>query len=160
MQKKKILTKARPTATVGAKKAFKNPTTRTKSTKKIRSSPTKSNPSKRVKHDGKESAKKLNNYFDSIRSLEFNAKNWRIDILSKEGLMMHKNRLLLKFKFCLILIISGTWVQCTDCKKWRLLQNWQDPATLPEHWNCEDLTNDNETQNSCDFPEVVSLIGE
>lgn len=29
---------------------------------------------------------------------------------------------------------SDTWVQCEDCKKWHMLPDESNPATLPDKW--------------------------
>ena len=45
----------------------------------------------------------------------------------------------------------GTWVQCSDCAKWRLLKDIQDPSIIPEKWVCEDSSEDK--YNSCRIAE-------
>ena len=31
---------------------------------------------------------------------------------------------------------SGTYVQCCDCHKWRLVREIEDPSLVPEYWVC------------------------
>ena len=47
--------------------------------------------------------------------------------------------------------ILGTWVQCNDCHKWRLLKDVQDPSVLPARWSCED--NKDPKYSSCEMAE-------
>ena len=42
-------------------------------------------------------------------------------------------------------------MECTECKKWRLLRNIQDPSTLADKWLCEDSPDEN--YNSCEIAE-------
>ncbi|XP_033763559.1 uncharacterized protein LOC117344830 isoform X2 [Pecten maximus] len=48
---------------------------------------------------------------------------------------------------------TGTWVQCsnTTCKKWRFLQDINDPTEIDEKWICE--MNKDTTYNSCEKKE-------
>lgn len=45
---------------------------------------------------------------------------------------------------------SGTFVQCslTHCRKWRLLHEFEDPALVPDDWECR--MNPDKSLNSCD----------
>jgi len=31
---------------------------------------------------------------------------------------------------------QGTYVQCCDCNKWRLVKEYEDPSLVPEYWIC------------------------
>ncbi|XP_041925371.1 zinc finger CW-type PWWP domain protein 1-like isoform X2 [Alosa sapidissima] len=46
-----------------------------------------------------------------------------------------------------------SWVQCSrvECKKWRRLQDYTDPSTLPKNWTCRENTD--LARSSCDAPE-------
>ena len=42
---------------------------------------------------------------------------------------------------------SGTYVQCCDCHKWRLVREIEDPSLVPEYWVCS--MNMDEAANDC-----------
>ena len=42
---------------------------------------------------------------------------------------------------------SGTYVQCCDCHKWRLVREIEDPSPVPEYWVCS--MNMDEAANDC-----------
>ena len=42
---------------------------------------------------------------------------------------------------------SGTYVQCCDCHKWRLVREIEDPSLVPEYWVCS--MNQDEAANDC-----------
>ena len=42
---------------------------------------------------------------------------------------------------------SGTYVQCCDCHKWRLVREMEDPSLVPEYWVCS--MNQDEAANDC-----------
>ena len=44
---------------------------------------------------------------------------------------------------------DGTYVQCSkkSCQKWRFLPEFEDPALIPENWECS--MNENKTLNAC-----------
>ena len=42
---------------------------------------------------------------------------------------------------------SGTYVQCCECGKWRLVREIEDPSLVPEYWVCS--MNQDEAANEC-----------
>ena len=42
---------------------------------------------------------------------------------------------------------SGTYVQCCECGKWRLVRDIEDPSLVPEYWVCS--MNKDEAANEC-----------
>lgn len=48
--------------------------------------------------------------------------------------------------------VEGNWVQCDNCKKWRILPSSVDTSELPLHWYCEMNTFDPE-RSRCSAPE-------
>ena len=42
---------------------------------------------------------------------------------------------------------TGTYVQCCDCSKWRLVKEFEDPSLVPEYWVCS--MNSDEAANDC-----------
>ena len=45
------------------------------------------------------------------------------------------------------LMDSGTYVQCCDCNKWRLVKDYEDPSLVPEYWTCS--MNTDQAANDC-----------
>ena len=48
--------------------------------------------------------------------------------------------------------VEGNWVQCDNCKKWRILPSSVQTSELPLHWYCEMNTFDKE-RSRCSAPE-------
>jgi len=42
---------------------------------------------------------------------------------------------------------QGTYVQCCDCNKWRLVKEYEDPSLVPEYWICS--MNKDDDANDC-----------
>ena len=42
---------------------------------------------------------------------------------------------------------EGTYVQCCDCNKWRLVKEYEDPSLVPEYWVCS--MNKDEEADDC-----------
>ncbi|KAF4532361.1 hypothetical protein B566_EDAN003665 [Ephemera danica] len=47
----------------------------------------------------------------------------------------------------------GTWVQCTDCDKWRYLSTITDPQKVELNWKCS--MNPNSNFSSCEAKEIL-----
>ena len=68
--------------------------------------------------------------------------------------IFEKKKLINKQRYSLLFqpkYLKGSWVECTNCLKWRYLKNTVDPNSVPEIWICE--MNEDKQFNSCDIDE-------
>ncbi|PAA72782.1 hypothetical protein BOX15_Mlig008978g1 [Macrostomum lignano] len=51
---------------------------------------------------------------------------------------------------------SGTWIECSDCKKWRHEPDCAEPCRVPDNWRCSDSADPR--QNDCGLPELAEYF--